>query len=388
MTRSVSTLVIGGGVIGASVAWHLLQRGERDVLIVDASPGPGHGSTGKASGGYRAQYANTINVRLSLLARAKLQRFADDTGVDPGYNPVGYLFLADDDATLASLAEARAIQQAAGLTEACALSAQEAAAISPNVRMDGVIGAAWCPSDGTIRPLQILRGYLESAERGGVRVQWNARVEGMTRDATGHISHVTVSGERIGVGQVVNAAGAWSARVAAMAGVELPVKAARRQITCTHVQTILDDNFPMTIWCRDAFHLRIRDGRALLNWPVETPHADPYALDIDQALVERAWSLALARVPAMHHTSLDPAAHWVGLYEMSPDKTVIFGRAPGCANLVLVNGSSGHGVMHSPILGQLTAELLCDGATSALDVTPLRLERFAEGQPLPISGML
>ncbi len=388
MTRSVSTLVIGGGVIGASVAWHLTQRGERDVRVVDASPGPGHGSTGKASGGYRGQYANTINVRLSVLARAKLLRFADDTGVDPGYNPVGYLFLADDDATLAAFADARAIQHAAGLTEARALSVQEAAAISPNVLMDGVIGATWCPTDGTIRPLQILRGYLEAAQRGGVQVQWNASVSAMERSRDGRITHVTVAGERIAVGQVVNAAGAWSAGIAAMAGVDLPVKAARRQITCTHVQSMLDDNFPMTIWCRDAFHLRIRDGRALLNWPVETLRDDPYALDIDQSLVDRVWALAQARVPAMRSVALDPAAHWVGLYEMSPDKTVIFGRPPGCDNLLLVNGSSGHGVMHSPILGQLAAELLCDGVTNTLDVSELRLERFAEGKALPFSGIL
>jgi sarcosine oxidase, subunit beta len=208
MTRSVSTLVIGGGVIGASVAWHLVQRGERDVLIVDASAGPGHGSTGKASGGYRGQYANSINVRLSVLARAKLRTFEQDTGVDPGYNPVGYLFLADDATTMRALADARAIQHAAGLTEARELTVAEAAAISPNVLMDGVIGATWCPTDGTIRPLKILRGYLEAAQRGGARVEWSRAVGGMDRAHDGRITHVTVAGERIAVGQVVNAAGA------------------------------------------------------------------------------------------------------------------------------------------------------------------------------------
>ena len=207
MTRSVTTLVIGGGVIGASVAWHLLQRGETDVLIVDAATNAGMGSTGKATGGYRGQFANTINVQLSLLSRAKLQRFADETGVDPEYNPVGYLFLADDEATLNAFRAARNIQHAAGLTEARELTVDEAARISPHAVMDGVAGAAWCPSDGTIRPLKILRGYLDAAQRGGVRMQWNASVRSMERDATGRITHVDVAGERIAVGQVVNAAG-------------------------------------------------------------------------------------------------------------------------------------------------------------------------------------
>lgn len=375
-------------MIGASVAWHLQQRGVRDVLVVDASPEPGCGSTGKATGGYRGQFANRINVELSLLSRAKLLRFVDDVGVDPEYRPVGYLFLADDQATLDSFRAARDIQHAAGLTEACELTLDEAQRINPHVVLDGVVGAAWCPSDATIRPLNILRGYLDAARRGGVQVQWNAPVQGMEREANGCITHVTVAGERIAVGQVVNAAGAWSARIAAMAGVDLPVTPARRQIACTEPLTALDDSFPMTIWTRDAFHLRIRDRRALLNWPVDTLRDDPYALDVDEPMVERVMAIARERVPLMRTTALDASAHWVGLYEMSPDKTVIFGRARSCDNLLLVNGSSGHGVMHSPILGQLAAELLCDGATRTLDVHALRLERFAEGDAQPISGLL
>ena len=380
--------MIGGGVIGASVAWHLVQRGARDVLIVDASEAPGMGSTGKATGGYRGQFANTINVQLSLLSRAKLLRFADDTGVDPEYNPVGYLFLADDEVSLEAFRAARRIQHGAGLTEAREISVDEASRISPHAVLDGVKGAAWCPSDGTIRPLKLLRGYLDSAERAGVRVQWNAAVHGMERAATGRITHVDVNGERIAVGQVVNAAGAWSARVAALAGIELPVKPMRRQIACTHPLTTLDDSTTMTIWVRDAFHYRVRDGRALLNWPVDTLRDDPYALDVDQDLIERVWAIARQRSTAFRDTSLDASAHWVGLYEMSPDKSVIFGRAPGCDNLLLINGSSGHGVMHSPILGQLAAELLCDGTTHTLDMHPLRLSRFDDGDALPISGML
>ena len=375
-------------MIGASVAWHLQQRGARDVLIVDASSGPGEGSTGRATGGYRAQFANTINVQLSLLSRAKLHRFAEDTGTDAGFRSVGYLFLLDESAALDAFRDARAIQHAAGLTEATELTLSEAQRINPLVEMDGVIGAAWCPTDATIRPMQILNGYLNAARRGGVRVQWNAAVQGMTRNADGRITHVTVDGERIAVETVVNAAGAWAAPIAAMAGFDLPVRPARRQIACTEPLTTLDDGFPMTIWARDAFHLRVRDGRALLNWPVDTPRDDPFALDVDQPLVDAVWAVAQQRVPSLRASALDPAAHWVGLYEMSPDKTVILGRAPGCANMLLVNGSSGHGVMHSPILGQLVAELICDGAAQSLDVRPLRPERFAEGDALPLSGML
>jgi sarcosine oxidase, subunit beta len=364
MEQTVSHLIIGGGVIGASIAWHLTARGERDILIVDAAPEPGMGSTGRATGGYRGQFANDINVRLSLLSRAKLQRFSEDTGVDPSYRPVGYLFLADTEAELAAFRDARAIQRAAGLHDAAELSVDEAARINPHVQLDGVIGAAWCPSDGTIRPLKILRGYLDAALRNGARVRWNTRVSRMDRGARGAITHVHLDGDRIAVGTVINAAGAWAAGIAALADVAL------------------------TIWARDAFHLRVRDGRALLNWPINIPRDDPFSLEVDQPLVRQVWAHALERVPAMRESALDAAAHWVGLYEMSPDKTVMLGRAPGVPNLILANGSSGHGVMHSPILGQLVAELVCDGRTSTLDITPLRMERFADGEALPVSGML
>jgi sarcosine oxidase, subunit beta len=388
MHRSVSTLVIGGGVIGASVAWHLQRRGARDVLVVDAAPEPGHGSTGRATGGYRAQFATEINVRLSLLSQAKLRTFADDTGVDPGVREVGYLYLADDDATMDAFRVSRAMQHAAGATDVQEVTVDAAARINPHVDLTGVTGASWCPSDATIRPREILRGYVEDACRRGVTFRWNAPVRGMERDARGRITRVDVAGETVRVDQVVNAAGAWSATIAAYAGVTLPVVPTRRQVACTVPLTTLDDGFPMTIWTRDAFHLRIRDGRALLNWPINTPRPDPYALDIDQPLVDAVWRIAQARVPALREAALDPTAHWAGLYEMSPDKTVILGRAPGCENLILVNGSSGHGVMHSPILGQLVSELLLDGVTGSLDTHALRPSRFAEGDALPLSGLL
>jgi sarcosine oxidase subunit beta len=164
----------------------------------------------------------------------------------------------------------------------------------------------------------------------------------------------------------------------------------RRQIAVATPARGLDDDFPMTIWTSDAFHLRVRDGRALLNWPVDTPSpgGDATDLTLHRPWLADVWQKATARVPALRQASLDDDAHWAGLYEMSPDKTVLFGFAPTCPNLLLVNGSSGHGVMHSPALGQLAAELLLDGAATSVDVWPLRPTRFAEGDALPVSDLL
>lgn len=388
-SRSPDVLVVGAGVVGASVAWHLAARGAR-VTVVDAADAPGAGSTGRAVGGWRAQFATAVNVRLSLLARERLGRFADETGGDAGFRPVGYLFLAHDARALAVFRAARAVQHACGLGEAVELTPEEAARVNPRVELDGAVGAAWCPTDGTTRPLQILQGYLDDAARRGARVHWRCRVTAMERAADGRVLRVHGSAGSWTPDVVVNAAGPWAAALAAMAGVQLPVRPTRRQIGVAAPAPGLDDDFPMTIWTSDTFHLRVRDGRALLNWPVDTPGAgdDPLDLSVHQPWVDAIWQKAIGRVPALRRSAPDQAAHWAGLYEMSPDKTLIFGFDPACPNLLLANGSSGHGVMHSPAVGQLAAELLLDGATTSMDVAPLRPTRFAEGDALPVSDLL
>ena len=386
-----SVLIVGAGVVGASVAWHLTTRGVRDVLLLDAGDAPGAGSTARATGGFRSQFATAPNVRLSLLAREKLRRFADDTGGDAGYRTTGYLFLAHDASALAAFREARAVQHACGVTEAVELTPDEAAARNPHVLLDGAVGAAWCPTDGTIRPLGILRGYLDDALRRGARVRWRSPVRDLTRGADGRITRVQVDGESWTPDVVVNAAGPWAGELARLAGVSLPVRPVRRQIAVTQpVPAPMDDGFPMTIWTRDAFHLRVRDGRALLNWPVDTPSTDgdPWDLTLHRPWLDAVRAFTDARVPALRDVPLDDASHWVGLYEMSPDKTLILGVDAACPNLVLANGSSGHGVMHAPAVGQLVAELIVDGHASAVDVHPFRPSRFAEGDAHPVSDLL
>lgn len=388
MPKSPDVLILGAGIMGASVAWHLAQRGVKRVTLLDAGDAPGRGSTGRATGGYRGQFSTAVNVQLSLRSRAKLQRFVEEVGTDPQYRPVGYLFLCDTAEQLAGFRRSRAIQRDCGLFEATELPADELRAVNPYVSYDGVLGASWCPSDGTIRPLEILRGYLDGAIRGGATVAWNVQVSAIERATDGRITGVrSAAGERWEAPHIVNCTGAWAGSVAAMAGLSLPVRPTRRQIAVATGHG-LDDSMPMTIWVRDGFHLRIRDGQALLNWPVDTPSDDPFSLHVHRPWVEDTWAKARERVPAMANASLDDAAHWAGLYEMSPDKTVMFGYDPSVPNLLLINGSSGHGVMHSPVLGEMAAEWLVTGRVSSMDVRALRPTRFAEGEPNPINDLL
>jgi len=330
----IDVLVVGAGVIGASVAWHLAVRGCRNVRVIDRAPEPGGGSTSRATGGFRAQFGSDVNVRLSLLSRDKLRRFREEVGVDPGYRPVGYLFIARREEDFARLREAQAIQHAAGLTEA---------------RM--VADGAFCPTDGFIAPMQILTGYIDAAKAMGVRFDFGVEY---TPDMQ--------------AGTIVNAAGAWAGQIA-----DVRVRPVCRQILPTVGTGMLDPGGPMTIWLEDWFHFRVRDGRVLLLWPGGDERSEP---TVDPMWLDRVESIARERVPELAGVPVDRSGAWAGLYEMSPDGHAIVGRF---GDWVYANGSSGHGVMHAPAIGQIVSEIILDGVNRWPELRP---SRFAEGQPI------
>lgn len=373
-------VVIGAGVIGASVAWHLAARGCTNVRVIEARRRSGEGSTGKATGGFRAQFGSEVDVRLSLLSRERLLRFREEVGVDPGFRPCGYLFLAERQATLDVFAAAREVQRRAGFEDARPVGLDEIARINPAVRLDGLRGGVFCPSDGFLRPLEVLRGYVEAAERLGVRFDFGEPCVGLRVDG-GRVTGVDTPSGVIPCGAVVNAAGAWAAGVAALAGVDLPVRPLRRQVAITGPFDGLPEDMPLTIFADDGFHLRVRDGRVLLLWPDEPETADPFDCTVEPSWFERTVIRARAAVPCLADAPIRFDDCWAGLYETSPDGHALLGAAPGVENLYLANGSSGHGVMHAPALGQLLAEMILDGRATSLDAHPLRPGRFAEGAP-------
>ena len=389
--KHATVVVIGGGVVGASVAHHLAARGLRGVVVLDRADRPGLGSTGKATGGFRAQYGTAINVRLSLLARESLTRFEEETGVDPGYARTGYLWLATTPTSLSALVHANRMQRSEGLLEAAMVSPEEIARLNPFVALDGVLGGAFCATDGFVLPLAMLEGYRAAAERGGARFVWGAEVLAMRADAGGRrVRAVECASGRIDCDTVVNAAGAWAKAVAAMAGVALPVEPLRRQVLPTVPTHALPDSMPMTIWADDGYHLRARDGRALLLWPSPGAPGRPFETAVDPEWMSQVEAATRRRVPALAGVAVDSAAAWGGLYEISPDKHAILGRASECENLYLANGSSGHGVMHAPALGRLLAEIMTgtDGKATSLDVRALRPSRFAEGEAVEGPALL
>ncbi len=389
--RTVDHLIVGGGVVGASIAYHLAARGEKNVLVIDAGNEPGAGSTSKATGGFRCQFGTEIGVKLSLLARQELLHFEEELGIDSGYRPCGYLFISKDERQMSILRSAKAVQQGAGLREVREVSPDEIAQRNPAVRLDGVVGGTFCSIDGFIKPMNILKGYMEGAKRLGVPFEFGTRCLGFSvngRGASTRVDEVRTSKETLRIGNVVNAAGAWAAIIGRMAGIDLPITPAKRQVAVSHPTELLPEDAPMTIFTEDSFHFRVREGRILLLLPVDFPTRDPFDTSFEEPWIGSVMARARECVPTLASLPIDRTNCVAGLYEMSPDRHQLLGRAPGFENFYLANGSSGHGVMHSPSLGQLLAEEILDGKATSLDITPLRPSRLAEGKLNPVMEFL
>jgi sarcosine oxidase subunit beta len=298
----------------------------------------------------------------------------------------GYLFLATDAAALASLREGLAVQHAAGVHEAREVTASEASNLNPHVDVSDVVGGTFCPLDGFIRPMNLVQGWTTDAIQRGVVFELGGGDAGLWREGA-RVGGVNVAGEKILSGHVVLCAGAWSGLLA-QDGIEIPVRPERRQIAITEPCDLLPSDMPMTIDCGDGFHLRVRDGRVLLLRPGLPPTEDPYDTSFESSWIETVQTAAHRRVPALRTVQIDRELCVAGLYEMTPDRHALLGPVPEVPNLVLATGNSGHGVMHAPALGQLAAEIILDGKAHAIDARPLRPERFAEGEPNPVSGVL
>jgi len=375
-----SVVIVGAGVIGASIAYHLAARGERDVVVLDRGDEPGAGSTPRATGGFRAQFATAADIALSLLSREKLIRFSDEIGVDSGYRPYGYLFIARSEQAMAQLRIANELQHACGLPEARVIDAEEVRRINPAVADDAIVGGTFCPTDGFIRAMKILGGYFAAAQRLGVRFEFGVIVRGMRTEGD-RIAALETSRGDVHADVFVNAAGAWAGTL----GVDIPVAPLRRQVAATIETDLLPDTMPMTVWADDGFHFRVRDRRVLLLWPDSLPSS--FDVTFDPSWMTQVLAFTNARIPILRDVPIDPDACWAGLYEMSPDHHAILGRAPALANLYLANGCSGHGVMHAPAIGQVLSELVLDGRTS-IDIHSLRASRFVEGEGIEATALL
>jgi sarcosine oxidase subunit beta len=386
MTESADVVIIGSGIVGSSVAYHLTELGCRDVLVVEREAHQGKGSTGKSMGGVRAQFSTPVNIQMSLYSINFFAEFEERVGHPADYRPHGYLFVATAERHLDYLKANRERQISLGVKNVELVSRDDITAMLPQLRDDDILGGTFCPTDGFVDPHSVMMGFMLKARERGARLWLDTPVEGIEVER-GRVAAVDTSRGRVATRAVVNCAGAWAANVARMAGAELPVEPLRRQLVPTEPFDKLPARFPMVIDMSTGFHFRREGAGILLAWndPAETPG---FKTEFDPSFVEKILTRAASRVPVLAEAQVNARRAWAGLYEMTPDHHAIIGQSPEVAGLYFANGFSGHGVMHSPATGRLVAETVLDGRASTIDASPLGVERFAEGRLIEETALL
>jgi len=386
VNSTAEVVIIGSGIVGSSIAYQLTKAGCRDVVVLERESHQGKGSTGKSMGGVRAQFSTPVNIRMSLFSIPFFRDFEAALGHPSGYRPQGYLFVATAQKHLDYLRANFEKQVAHGLTTAQLVQRDDVVRMVPQLRSDDILGGSFCSTDGFVDPYSVMTGFMLRAMDQGARLERDAEVIAIDRDSKG-IAAVKTARETISTRIAVDCAGAWSAGIAKMVGIDLPVEPLRRMLVPTEPFDKVAHTAPMTIDMSTGFHFR-PEGRGLLmawNDPDETPG---FKTHFERSFVEKILTRAVDRVPVFEELEVNPSRAWAGLYEMTPDHHPILGAAPGVPGFFFANGFSGHGVMHSPATGKILADLILKGSTDLIDARLLNFERFAEGRQIEETAVL
>jgi sarcosine oxidase subunit beta len=374
LPRTASVVVIGGGVVGCSIAYHLARRGQRDVVVLEREA-VGSGTTSKAAGGIRAQFPTETEVRFSLEAIGVFERFEEEFSVDIGYRKIGYLFLVTDAADLAGFRERMALQRRLGV-DVREISPAEAQAIVPALHVDDLVAAVWGPQDGMAGPAEVTSGFARRARELGVRIVEGVDVTAIDVEG-GRVRGVRTSHGAITAPIVINAAGPAAARIGRLAGVDVPVQPRRRHIFYTEPFPEIPGPVPLTTDRASGFYFRKEMEQLLLSPGDVEDIGEDFTVPVDRARIDETVEKALHRIPIVEKARI--AGGWAGLRPLTPDDHAIIGWAPGVEGCFLAVGFGGHGFQHSPATGRYVSEWLLDGKPS-LDLALFDPGRFAAGR--------
>jgi sarcosine oxidase subunit beta len=400
--ETASVVIIGGGISGAAIAYFLARRDCTDVILLEQHH-LGSGSTGAAAGGIREQFSTAINIRCSLLSLPFWDRFTEETGSPHSFQRSGYLFLATTEAELANLRASVALQNQLGAPSRI-VAPDEMAELAPGLNTTDLAGGAYSAKDGLGSPYDALQGFIHAAKARGVRVREGAKVAGI-ETLNARVTGVRLTdGERIATPLVVNAAGPWAGEVAALAGLEAPVRPFRREIYVsepfpelfarrTQAESAPSTTryplpainypppaitYPLVIDLHTGWYYRREGERVLMAG--EADRFSSWNTALDWSRLPEVAKVATHRVPLLARASF--TSGWAGSYDISPDNHALLGGFPELAGFICACGFSGHGYMHAPATGMLVSELILDGHATSLDIAPLSPTRFREGRPI------
>lgn len=379
MRTIADVVVVGGGVVGASAAYHLAAAGAGSVLLVERADQLGTGSTGACAGGFRHQFSSRVNIMLSLASVPMITGFEEQHGIPLDVWQDGYLFLVRKEESWRQFLAAVEPQRSLGV-EVEVLSPGEAVAMIPGLAREGLLGATFGPKDGIADPSGLTLGYATAARQAGAEIVTGVEVLSIEVSAD-RVAGVSTSVGSVSVPVVVNAAGPWAASLAATAGIELPLEPIPRQVVVTGPFPEVPRRRTLVIDADTTFYFH-REGEGVLMGMGGRDEQPSFDTAIDEPFIaEQLLPRALEVFPPLEQADL--RYRWAGLYEMTPDRHAIIGEAPGVGGLYLANGFSGHGFQHAPVVGKLLAEMIVEGRAHTVDISSLGLERFSLGSVVP-----
>lgn len=380
-------MIIGGGVIGSAIAYHLALAGAAaDVVVVEPDPSYAFAATPRAVGGIRLQHAIAENVEMSLYGDAVYADFANQvTGgkvsFDPGFQRLGYLFLVQGGEAIAALERNARMQRGLGV-EVALLGPEALRQRYPSFRFRDVEVGAYSPADGQIDPNAALMGFRRAAEGRGIAYRRD-RVVGLEVTGRRIVAARLESGVVLPADIVVNAANCWAAEICEMVGIKVPIAPLRRQQFHFLTQDPIEPIPAMRHLSGLSFR---RHGGAYLVGITDFNAPPGFNWTLDDAAFEAVLWPQLAEESAAFET-IKPRGGWVGHYDMNGlDGNPVIGWCEGVPNLMLCAGFSGHGLMHAPAMGRAVKELIVDGGFRSIDLTRFGHRRIVEGVPIPDDG--
>ena len=367
-------VIIGGGVMGASAAYHLAKCGLKNIVMLEKEEFFGTGATGRCAGGVRYQFSTEINVRLSLESLPMLACFKEEIGQDVDYRQCGYLLIATNERDATTFKHNVEMQNRLGV-QTQLLSGDEIRTRLPLMKFEDAIAGTFNQKDGLVDPNSVVAGYVSAAQKLGVKALTRAEATGI-RVRGGEVAAVETTWGVIQTRMVLNAAGPWAGLIGEMAGVRIPIVPIRRQMFTTNALKEIPDDFPFVIDFARSLYFH-REGEGLLIGMSKQNENPGFDQSVDEEFEMENFEAAMERMPLLERASR--ASHWAGLYEVTPDAHPIFG-ASHVKGFTICAGFSGHGFMHGPVAGKLMAEYILDGRFSTVDVSMLDLARFDEGR--------
>jgi len=377
MKRSADVVIIGGGCMGASAAYHLTRAGLTDIVLVEREKLLATGSTGRNAGGVRHQFSNAANIRLSIESIALLERFEEVVGFPIDFRQDGYLFLLSSESSVATFQRNVALQRSFGIDVEW-LGAAEAARRAPGLVADGVIGATFCGRDGIADPNGVTMGFAKRAQASGAAIERDTEVTGIVVER-GRVRAVETTRGTIETRVVVDAAGPHARAIGRLAGIDVPVDPYRRHIFIAQrpegaaAWSVPPDKI-MVIDFETTFYFH-REGAGLLFGMGDPGEPSTFDTTVRWDFLEQVTQVAVQRLPALTDASVSHA--WAGLYEMTPDANPLIGPTD-VEGFFVIAGFSGHGFQHSPAAGRILADVIA-GRDPQFDLAPFAVNRFTAG---------